>query len=75
MARIRAVNYRLTGKNNLPKIAFFHNNNFDDFIKSFPIQPRVGNVFELVNLNDDQTKKTNFTIANKLNNKVFRFHR
>lgn len=75
MARIRAVKYRLSGLNDLPKVAFFHNNNFDDFLRTFPVRPVAGPKFELIPLHKDQTKKADFTIANKLNDKVFRFHR
>lgn len=75
MARIRATKFELTSKKNQPKIAFFHDKNFQDFLDDFPIKKTKGTKPEVITLDKKQSKKMTDIISSKKNNKVFKFHR
>lgn len=75
MARVRSTKYRYTSSKNQPKVAFFHNNNFDDFTDTFPVKKTSGKKVNVVALNKDQEKSLIEKIGSLLNNKIFRFHK
>lgn len=74
MARIRVIKYSQSNKKNQPKIAYFHNSNFNKMLKTLESRKTKGTKVKVVALNKNQASDYVKRKGNKKNNRVMRFH-
>ena len=75
MARIRVIKFKKPSKKEQPKVAYFHTNNFNNAVSYMKPVRTVGTKNNIVVLNNNQFSKYVTTLGNKINNRIFLFHR